>query len=587
MKLKKIIVRTGRPAAVLRYLREAQSAGTIVIKEHLEPKPFKADIDITEAMEPFALIPPSKVIAIIDKATQEIIPKLTGRSVTLSNSWFISFDAKSGKEKAYIDDEISNVAEVIIANRWVTRLNPKLESLVPSGTEALLEIENPTEVVIDAAGNPDIKSAGKQKIILNGADVTDLLSAGEEVEGLYRTDEIEKIKLRLTTEKTPFFIFYHITHSDPKKLKPDSEIDAFFYYVLLDSHIKRLTKTKKEKTSLVPVQITDMITRGDNGRVDYFMSASSDPIHQLQHGLIDSGIVDKIAGTETVIRGDVTIIKRGAMTASAMKTLKSFTDIAFHNLKSGKQDPCSVVVDRTEYIRKYRGKQLTSKVKARLVSDIEALKKISFSYHFYEGTGKNRKKTGSAEIKPFGGSAIADEKIIKWRFNPDYLQAIGNKYKPLPIEYYRIDDGRHPNTAFFIDEVSRLKFINEVSPKENNRKRADVIGVKTLLKSSPILQSYEEKREKFSQLILGPFERDMDAAGGVFTWDYQWPKGKERDQTPDPKNLEEFLSLNVCITWADYPMNHIDGLRARVTKNKKKKTLVIEQGTQKLPFEND
>jgi hypothetical protein len=65
----------------------------------------------------------------------------------------------------------------------------------------------------------------------------------------------------------------------------------------------------------------------------------------------------------------------------------------------------------------------------------------------------------------------------------------------------------------------------------------------TLVNASPTFPKYEDVNYRFTQFILEPFERDMDAITSI-----KWHYAGEQ-----PTNYNEFITSSVVITWVDYP----------------------------------
>ena len=97
--------------------------------------------------------------------------------------------------------------------------------------------------------------------------------------------------------------------------------------------------------------------------------------------------------------------------------------------------------------------------------------------------------------------------------------------------------------------------MNLGKPNEN------IIGVETLVNSSPTFPKYEDVNYRFTQFILEPFERDMDAIKSI-----KWHYAGEQ-----PTNYNEFITSNVVITWVDYPDDEVKKLTQRKKHSVKEK----------------
>ena len=181
-----------------------------------------------------------------------------------------------------------------------------------------------------------------------------------------------------------------------------------------------------------------------------------------------------------------------------------------------------------------RGLQDVDKARKQIKRDMEALKAIKFEYL---GTGKRKGQWFNLSL--YGGRDGIYNGIIEFRFTPEFYDSIpGNQFMFIPREYFATSDKYQPHTAYFIRRIAEHKRMNLGKNNEN------IIGVGTLVCSSPLFPKYEETKGcHFSQLILNPFERDMDNIKS-FKWHYA---------EQQPKNYHEFMNSSVVITWQDYP----------------------------------
>ena len=181
-----------------------------------------------------------------------------------------------------------------------------------------------------------------------------------------------------------------------------------------------------------------------------------------------------------------------------------------------------------------RGLKDEKEARKQIKADMEVLKAVKFEY---KGTGKSRGDWLSLSL--YGGRAGIYRGVIEFRFTPEFYASIPeNQFMFIPKEYFSTRDKYNPHTAYFIRKIAEHKRMNLGKPNEN------IIGVETLISSSPTFPKYDEtKGYHFSQLILQPFERDMDAIQSI-----KWHYAGEQ-----PTNYTEFITSNVVITWVDYP----------------------------------
>ena len=181
-----------------------------------------------------------------------------------------------------------------------------------------------------------------------------------------------------------------------------------------------------------------------------------------------------------------------------------------------------------------RGLKDEKEARKQIKADMEVLKAVKFEY---KGTGKSRGDWLSLSL--YGGRAGIYRGVIEFRFTPEFYASIPeNQFMFIPKEYFSTRDKYNPHTAYFIRKIAEHKRMNLGKPNEN------IIGVETLISSSPTFPKYDEtKGYHFSQLILQPFERDMDAIQSI-----KWHYAGEQ-----PTNYTEFITSNVVITCVDYP----------------------------------
>lgn len=180
-----------------------------------------------------------------------------------------------------------------------------------------------------------------------------------------------------------------------------------------------------------------------------------------------------------------------------------------------------------------RGLKDEKEARKQIKSDMELLKAIKFDY---KGTGKSRGDWLSLSL--YGGRAGIYKGIIEFMFSRDFYASIPeNQFMFIPKEYFSTKDKYNPHTAYFIRRIAEHKRMNLGKANEN------IIGVDTLISSSPTFPKYEDVYYQFTQKILEPFERDMDAIGSI-KWHYA--EGQ-------PDNYNDFTISSVVITWVDYP----------------------------------
>lgn len=175
--------------------------------------------------------------------------------------------------------------------------------------------------------------------------------------------------------------------------------------------------------------------------------------------------------------------------------------------------------------------------RAQIKSDIEALKKVEFKFR-----EKKRGKYGDwVNVSLYGGmSGIKTGKIF-FRFTPEFFNCLpSNQFMYFPKEAFTFNTRKNPHSYYFARKISLHKRLNLGKPNEN------IIGVQTIINSSPQFPKYEDlEHKRFSQFILEPFKRDLNAITS-FSWEF-------KDMEDEPKTYQEFVNTNIKINWNEYP----------------------------------
>lgn len=169
----------------------------------------------------------------------------------------------------------------------------------------------------------------------------------------------------------------------------------------------------------------------------------------------------------------------------------------------------------------------------QIKKDMAVLKSIKFEF---KGTGKS--KGDWINLSLYGGRDGIYKGIIEFRFTPEFYSSIPeNQFMFIPREYFATKDKYNPYSSSFIRRVAEHKRMNLGKTNEN------IIGVETLINSTPTFPKYDDATYHFTQKILEPFERDLDALSSI-KWSYT---GEQ------PTNYNDFINSSIEVTWVDYP----------------------------------
>lgn len=173
----------------------------------------------------------------------------------------------------------------------------------------------------------------------------------------------------------------------------------------------------------------------------------------------------------------------------------------------------------------------------QIKQDLDILKRISFSF-------ANAKQEW-LDISLYGGRSGIYNGIIEFRFTPEFFASIPeNQFMFIPMGYFATRDRYNPHTAYFMRRIAEHKRMNYGKANEN------IISIETLLSASPNFPSYanlQKGKEKVSEKIILPFERDMDAMDGI-NWHYLGQI---------PQNYKEFIESKIEVVWEKYPETRI------------------------------
>jgi len=264
--------------------------------------------------------------------------------------------------------------------------------------------------------------------------------------------------------------------------------------------------------------------------------------HKLTTKIKDPARLDRYTGTATITSQDFRLYIEGydKLVNGANTSAVKFFDAAVITC-SKNRDPLARIPLK-EYME-LRGLKDEKEARKQIKADMEVLKAVKFEY---KGSGKSRGDWLSLSL--YGGRAGIYRGVIEFRFTPEFYASIPeNQFMFIPKEYFSTRDKYNPHTAYFIRRIAEHKRMNLGKPNEN------IIGVETLVNASPTFPKYEDVNYRFTQFILEPFERDMDAIKSI-----KWHYAGEQ-----PTNYNEFITSNVVITWVDYPDDEVKKLTQR------------------------
>lgn len=258
--------------------------------------------------------------------------------------------------------------------------------------------------------------------------------------------------------------------------------------------------------------------------------------------------IDPITRTATIQQGNFSVSIPNYETLAGLKTstyqLLDAITVAF--TETGAKSP-TVVIPLSDYMER-RGLKDRKEAKAQAVADMEILRTASI-------TGKEKK--GKKE-ESYSFINIADKGTVKrngdivFTFGASFYQMLlSYTIMPYPEQLQTVNNKRNPNSYYFLRRIAEHKNMNV------GKKNEDIIAVKTLLKASPYIPTYDDimkSGKQVDQRIIKPFERDLDALEDTLTWEYCHSNNEPlTDEELQNMNYSTFIELLIHTEWKQYP----------------------------------
>lgn len=264
--------------------------------------------------------------------------------------------------------------------------------------------------------------------------------------------------------------------------------------------------------------------------------------------------IDIIENTVTIKEGALTVLFR-----REIKTPKTFRTSTFQLLDAltvalterGTKNR-TVSLKLSDYM-KLRGLKDQKRAREQVEEDLEILFDAYVSFKGDSSRGR-RKKDAPLD---FLDMRILEAKGIKGGyfyatfgelfFNGCFSQSL---VMPYPAQLWAFNNHKNPNSYALLRKIAELKNMNLGKANE------DIIAVRTLLAVAPEIPTYAEVAKgnrNFTDRIIGPFERDMNACNDTFTWEYIREHEPLTDEESQALTYEEFVNLHVRIHWKHYP----------------------------------
>jgi hypothetical protein len=205
-------------------------------------------------------------------------------------------------------------------------------------------------------------------------------------------------------------------------------------------------------------------------------------------------------------------------------------------------EDCSIIITMEKF-KNLRGISDHKVATKQIKEAFNTIKSIKFSCN----EKRDGKEVSFTNISMYGGTDSIGNGKIFFRFNSDFINYfVGCSKGTYPLELLKINDHRNPNSYFL------GRYIYDHCQNVNKGKR-HILSVRILLNlcsNIPTPEEVSKTDRHFSKRIIEPFERDLDALGVIFKWEYC-----HSDETPlldnelNDMNCNMLIKLYVKITW--------------------------------------
>ena len=260
--------------------------------------------------------------------------------------------------------------------------------------------------------------------------------------------------------------------------------------------------------------------------------------------------VDAITGAASILEGEITVTFPNLLSAEGLRTTSyRLLDAMTKELtETGAKEP-TVTMTLTDYMDMC-GLSDRKEARRQVEADLQILFDASISLR--EKASKKKIDQGFMDVRICEKKGISRAGVIMMQFSNTFFNLLkGYPTMPYPPQLFRLNSKRNPNSFYFLRKISEHKRMNA------GKKNEDIIGVKTLLTSSPKMKDIEEVlagNRNITDRIITPFERDMDVLSDTLKWEYCHANGTPLTEEELPvADYDSFIALLVHVTWNDYP----------------------------------
>lgn len=257
--------------------------------------------------------------------------------------------------------------------------------------------------------------------------------------------------------------------------------------------------------------------------------------------------LDKVTGAATIESesGDIVLkIKHYNDITDPRTSTYQLLDAITETLAETGRRSNVVELPLTEYMEK-RGLKDRKETRKQVEEDLEIIFNSSISLT----ESRNGKEQNFLDMRICDAKGIKNG-IISFSFGTTFFSLIKGyavMYYPEPL--FKINGKRNPYSYPLGRKITEHKNMNA------GKKNEDIIAVKTLLKACEGLPRKKDlKSRQYKQLIIEPFERDLDALEDLLSWEYCHRNGTPLTQEElDSFNYETFENALILVHWKNYP----------------------------------
>ena len=257
-----------------------------------------------------------------------------------------------------------------------------------------------------------------------------------------------------------------------------------------------------------------------------------------------------LSGLAKFKRGDfILTVKDYMKTAGVRTSVHQLFDVLCEALTDGGVKEPIVKISLRDFMS-LRGLKDEKSARQQIKEDLSTLS--NFRMTFSEKR-RNKPTTPYFDLAVIGSHGIENSFIVV-AFDPAFIELF-KTYNVMnyPSILWRLNPHKFPHAYYFGRKITEHKNLNYGSPNE------DIIAVTTILNSSPYMPDAESVAGKhYKQLVIDPFEENMNALEDVLTWEYCRSKGtpltnEELSALYDKGGYHTFITLLVQVHWKDFP----------------------------------